>query len=148
MKVIFLKDVPRVGRAHEVKEVADGYARNFLFARKLAEPATALKVEALKTRTAEHEAHRKVQEHLLLKNLETLQGVKLEIKSKANEQGHLFKGIHVKDIVKLLHEHGHVDLNEEHVLLEHPVKELGETQVPVEVAGKKGEFTLLVTEEK
>lgn len=148
MKVIFLKDVPRVGKAHEVKEVADGYARNFLFTKKLAEPATPEKLQALKTRAAEHEAHRKVQESLLLKNLEALRGVTLEVKAKANELGHLFKGIHAKEIVKILHEQGHVEFGEEHIMLEHPVKEVGETTIQVEVAGKQGEFTLSVIEAK
>lgn len=148
MQVIFLKDVPRVGRAHEVKNVADGYARNFLFAKNLAEPATKHKIESLKSHAAELEAHRKVQENLLLKNLESMKGARIETSAKANELGHLFKGIHIKDIVKILHEQGHVDLDEEHIMLEQPVKSLGDSVIPVEVAGKKGEFTLVVNEEK
>ena len=47
MKVIFLQDVPRVGKRHDIKEVNDGYAMNFLFPRKLAELATSKAIAEL-----------------------------------------------------------------------------------------------------
>ena len=50
MKVIFLKDVPRVGKRHDIKEVNDGYATNFLLPRKLAEVATPAAVTRLQVR--------------------------------------------------------------------------------------------------
>ena len=53
MKVIFLQSVPRVGKKDEVKEVNDGYATNFLFPKKLAEPATAKAVASLEMRKKE-----------------------------------------------------------------------------------------------
>ena len=53
MKVIFLQDVPRVGKRHDVKEVNDGYAANFLLPRKLAEVATPHAVAALERRKKE-----------------------------------------------------------------------------------------------
>ncbi|MDZ4225909.1 MAG: 50S ribosomal protein L9, partial [Patescibacteria group bacterium] len=55
MKIILLKDVRGIGAHHEVKSVADGYARNFLFPQKLAEPATEEKVKQLETQRQAHE---------------------------------------------------------------------------------------------
>ena len=70
MKVIFLQDVSRVGKRYDVKEVNGGYAMNFLFPRKLAEPATPKALTALEMRQKEIVVEREVQEDLLIKNLE------------------------------------------------------------------------------
>ena len=98
MKVIFLQDVPRVGKRHDIKEVNDGYAMNFLFARKLAEPATPKAIAELEKRKKNIEIEREVQEDLLMKNLEEIKDKVLNMKAKADEKGHLFSGIHKKII--------------------------------------------------
>ena len=66
MKVIFLQDVPKVGRRHDMKEVNDGYAQNFLFPRKLAEMATPSAVTELEKRKNNIEIENKIQEELLI----------------------------------------------------------------------------------
>jgi len=147
MKVIFLKDVPRVGKKGEVKDVAEGYARNFLFARHFAEVATPEKVAAAVTQKKAEEAHREVQKALLLKNLALLESSEIVIRAKANEQGHLFRGINDKEIVAALRAQGHVDIAPEHIELEQPLKTTGSHVVPVEVAGKRGQFTLRIEAE-
>lgn len=147
MKVIFLKDVPRVGKKGEVKEVAEGYARNFLFARGLAEAATPDRIQAAVIHKNAEAAHREVQKSLLLKNLAALENARIVISAKANEQGHLFRGIHKKEIVEALHAQGHIDFAEEHIDLDAPVKSAGEHRIAVEAAGKKGSFLLAVSKE-
>src|SRR6185503_17278542 len=99
MRVIFLQDVPRVGKRHDVKEISDGYATNFLFPRKLAEPATPKAVSELEKRKKNIEIEREVQENMLLKNLEEIKGKSITIKAKADEKGHLFAQIHKKEII-------------------------------------------------
>lgn len=148
MRVIFIKDVPRVGRKGEVREVAEGYARNFLFARQLAETATPVKLALLEKDKKASEIHGEVQKSLLFKNLAALENTEIKITAKANEKGHLFRGIHKKEILEALHAQGHADFSDEHIILEHPVKIVGEIVIPVEVAGKRGKFTLVVREEK
>jgi large subunit ribosomal protein L9 len=106
MKVILLKDVRKVGKKFETKDVADGYALNFLIPRKLAEastPSSMKKVENLKSRDA---AEKKVQEDLLKKNLASFNGVTIEMKENANEKGNLFKGIHKEEIIEALKKTG------------------------------------------
>ena len=75
MKVIFLKDVSRVGKKHDIKEVNDGYAVNFLFPRKFAVMATAQSLAELERNKKEVSIRREVQEGLLIKNLEELKGI-------------------------------------------------------------------------
>jgi|SRR3989344_8905016 len=151
MKVIFLHDVPRVGRKHDVKEVNDGYAMNFLFPRKLAVLATPKALAELERRKKEITIEREVQEDLLLKNLEEIKGKVITIKAKADEKGHLFSAIHPKAIVEAMKSEHRADISEESIVLEKPVKEVGEFDIQIKVRSasptggdKKSSFKLVV----
>ena len=144
MRVIFLQDVPRVGRRHDIKEVNDGYAMNFLLPRKLAEPATMSAVAKLEQRKKNIEIEREVQEDLLMKNLEEIKGKTVTIKVKADGKGHLFSAIHPKMIVEVMSKENHAQVAEEFIVLEKPIKTIGEFEIPIEVKGKKSSFKLIV----
>lgn len=144
MKVIFLKDVPRVGKKYDIKEIADGYAMNFLLPKKLVELATPKNVAELEKRKKTIEIERGVQEHLLLKNLEEIRGKTLHMKVKADDKGHLFSGIHAKEIVQAMHLEHHAEISEEFIILEKPIKEIGEYEIPIDFSGKKSSFKLVV----
>ncbi len=144
MKVIFLNDVPRVGKRHDVKDVNDGYATNFLFPKKLAEPATPKALAILEMRKKEITIEREVQENLLLKNLEEIKGKVLTLKVKADEKGHLFSAIHPKIIVEMMKNSHHADINEEFIVLEKQIKTIGEFEIPISIKGKKSSFKLIV----
>ncbi|OGI61157.1 50S ribosomal protein L9 [Candidatus Nomurabacteria bacterium RIFCSPHIGHO2_01_FULL_38_19] len=153
MKVIFLKDVPRVGKRYDLKDVNDGYAMNFLLPRGLAEPATPKAIAQLEQRKKTIEIEREVQAELLLKNLEEIKGKVLHLQAKADEKGHLFSGIHPKEIVEAMKSEHHADINEEFIILEKPIKAVGEHEIPIEIpvplAGKnkKSSFKLVVEKE-
>ena len=144
MQVIFLHDVPRVGKKYDVKEVNDGYAVNFLLPRKLAVIATPKAVAELEMRQKEIVLEREVQESLLLKNLEEIKGKTITIKGKANELGHLFSAIHKKEIVEAMKEQNRADIGEEFIVLEKPIKQVGEFEIPIVIKGKKSSFKLIV----
>jgi large subunit ribosomal protein L9 len=144
MKVIFLKDVPRVGKRYDIKEVPDGYAMNFLFPRQLAQTATLKAVAGLELRKKEVVIEREVQESLLLKNLEEIKGKVVIVKGKANEKGSLFSAIHKKEIIEELKKQQRADISEECIILEKPIKEIGEFEIPIEVKDKKSFFKLIV----
>ncbi len=151
MRVIFLQDVPRVGRKYDIKEVNDGYVMNFLIPRKLAQLATPQAVASLEKRKKNIEIEREVQEDLLMKNLEEIKGKAITIKGKANEKGSLFKSIHKKEIVEEMKKQNHADIAEEFIILPKPIKEVGEFDIPIEIlvpssAGKnkKSSFKLIV----
>lgn len=144
MRVIFLKDVPRVGKRYDIKEVNTGYAMNFLIPKKLVEPATPKAITNLEIRKKTIEIEREVQTDLLLKNLEEIKGKTLFIKVKADEKGHLFKGIHEKEIVEEMHKQHHVEISPEFIILPKPIKEVGEHEIQIEIKGKKSFFKLVV----
>ena len=144
MKVIFLQDVPRVGKRHDIKEVNDGYVINFLIPRKLAEVATPKTIDELEKRKKNIEIEREVQEELLMKNLEEIKGKVLNMKARADVKGHLFSGIHKKEIVEEMKKQNHADIAEEFIALEKPIKEIGEHEIPIEIKNKKSSFKLIV----
>ena len=144
MKVIFLQDVPRVGKRHDIKEVNDGYAMNFLLPRKLAVTATPQTLAELEQRRRTIEIEKKVQEDLLQKNLEEIKDKILHIKSKADEKGHLFSGIHAKEIVAAMHIEHHAEISEESIVLDKPIKQAGEFEIPLKVDTQKSSFKLIV----
>ncbi|KKW36057.1 MAG: 50S ribosomal protein L9 [Candidatus Giovannonibacteria bacterium GW2011_GWA2_53_7] len=98
MKVIFLKDVARVGRRGEVKEIADGYAMNFLLPRGMVEQATKEAVAAAEKREVHEKARAKVQQEQTKEALKKLDHQTIVIREKANDQGHLFKKVKREDI--------------------------------------------------
>ena len=144
MQVILLKDVPKIGQRNTVKNVSDGYAMNFLFPNKLAEPATPKKIKNLEKAKLQHETEDKIHNDLLLKNMRSLDGARVEMEGKANEQGHLFKGIHIEEIAEELRKQDHIDLKSEYIQLEHPIKEIGEFDITAKVGDIKAVFKLIV----
>ncbi len=147
MKVILLKNVPKTGRRLQVIEVADGFAMNSLFPQGLAELATdAAIARADKLRTQE-EVEKKVREDLLLKNLKSIEGITIHISGKANEQGHLFAGIHKEQLIPLLKEEGKIDIESEYITLDKPLKEVGDHKVAVKVQDREAEFTVVIAAE-
>ena len=144
MKVIFLQDVPRVGKRHDIKDVNDGYAMNFLLPRKLAKIAIEKSITELEIQKKEIVIEREVQDNLLSKNLEEIKNKTVTIKAKADEKGHLFSGIKNKEIIKEMKTQHHADISEESIILEKPIKEIGEFEIPISIKDKKSSFKLKV----
>lgn len=144
MKIILLKNVPKVGQKFDIKNVSDGYAMNFLFPNNLAEQATAKKIKEIEAMKLKHSEENKIHQDLLLKNMRSLNGARVEIQGKANEKGHLFKGIHIEEIADELKKQDHIDLKPEYIALEHPIKEVGEFDIVAKVGDVKAIFKLIV----
>lgn len=144
MKVIFLQDVPRVGKRYDIKEVNGGYAVNFLFPKKLAVPATPKAIAEIEKRKKEIVIEREVRENLLLKNLEEIKGKTVTLSAKADEKGHLFSAIHEKMMVEALERQCRAQIDEKFIVLEKPIKTIGEFEIPIEVKNQKSSFKLVV----
>ncbi len=145
MKVILLKDVRKIGKKFEVKDVSDGYALNFLIPNKMAEVSTPQSLKKLEAHKATAAAERKIQEDLLMKNLKSLEGVSLTLTESANDKGHLFKGVHKEEIIAELKKQTQLDMAPEFIMLDKPIKEVGEHTIEVKVQDKTATFKLNIT---
>lgn len=133
MRVIFLKDVKGKGKKGEVKNVSDGYARNYLLKNKIAEEATPgnMKIlDAQKRKDAQEEQNEK-EEAINLKD--KLADLTVEIKAKAGDGGRLFGSITSKQIAEVLEkEHGY-KVDKRKIELGEPIRALGYTTVPIKL---------------
>ena len=145
MKVILKKDVAGLGRMHDIKNVSDGHALNFLFPRGLAIPATPKDVAAIERVKAEKETQAQVQENLLMKSLAKLKDSSITLTGKANDKGHLFSGIHAAEIAQALQEQLKMTVEARHIeLTGGTIKEVGEHAAAVVVGDKRGSFKVVV----
>ena len=139
-----MQNVKGVGQKYEVKNVADGYANNFLIPKKLAEYASPEAVKKAETLKAANVAEIEIREKLTEKQIEMLKGVKITLNKKSNEKGHLFEKIHPQEISQALKEQAKIEIDPEFLSFEKPIKEIGEHTVSVEVGKNKGEFKVVV----
>ena len=137
MKIILLKNVEKLGKAGEIKNVADGFALNFLLPKKMAEAATTERIEKLRNKeikkSREREKGTKDNNELLAR----LNGLKLEIKAKASDSGKLFAGLSAEDIAKELKTQKNIDIAAKRIRLEKHIKEVGEHGVEIDVENQK-----------
>ena len=147
MRVILLQDVENLGKKYEIKEVKNGYARNFLIPKKLAKPATK---EALKWLEMQKEIEEKRAEEELKKVQELatkVDGAEVVIPVKVGEDGQLFEKVGVQKILEKLNEMG-FGIKKNQIELPEPIKELGEFPVKIKFSHNlEAEITVVVTEE-
>jgi len=124
MKVLLLQDIRGIGRKFEIKEVADGYARNFLFPKKLA----AIADEKNQTMKVKHDATQAVALGELKAAIAMLAKEPFEFSVKAGKDGSVFGSVSRKDIEERLHAKG---FKKAEAMLDHPIKATGEHQVEV-----------------
>ncbi|RXJ02823.1 50S ribosomal protein L9 [Anaerobacillus alkaliphilus] len=132
MKVIFLEDVKGKGKKGEVKNVSEGYARNFLLPNKLAAEASAgnLKTLEVKKQGEEKRAEEKLNEAKAYKD--ELEKLTVEIKAKSGEGGRLFGAVTSKQIADTLAKMKK-KIDKRKIELDEPIRALGYTNVPVKL---------------
>lgn len=133
MIVILKKDVKGTGKAGDVVKVSDGYARNMLLPKGLAEEATKNNVHSLekaKAKREEEEAHARAEAE---KQAEEMKKMRVTIVTKAGEGGKLFGSITTKDIAEALKEQCGINVDKRKIVLDQPIKETGVTRVKVKI---------------
>jgi large subunit ribosomal protein L9 len=144
MKVILLKDVRGVGQHGEVKNVADGYAFNYLFPHRLAEPATEDKIHKLAAQKAAHQADIEKHDEELGKSILSLRGKRVALSSRATEKGGLFKSVSAQDIVRAIKAEHNTDIPESAVSIPAPIKTVGEHVALLSSKAQKVELAVSV----
>lgn len=140
MKVILLADVKGKGKKDQIIDVSDGYARNFLFPKKLAAQADAKALGDAKNKEAA--AARKIElEKAAAKELsEKLQGVLVKLTSKAGADGKIYGSVTSSDIADALKEQSGIEIDRRKIVLDKPIKAFGKYELDVklypEIAGK------------
>ncbi|MFA6519464.1 MAG: 50S ribosomal protein L9 [Candidatus Paceibacterota bacterium] len=147
MKVILIRDVKDVGRAHEEIEASDGYALNFLIPKKLAIAATTVAKKEAETRRKQVTDRSALDATLLAQNIASLADARIVIRVKANEKGHLYDAVGEPEIISAAKEQGHIDLPEGVIKLEKPFKELGTFDIPVSAGETFGKFSIIIEAE-
>ncbi|MCI0548007.1 MAG: 50S ribosomal protein L9 [Candidatus Rokubacteria bacterium] len=130
MKIILLDDVPKLGRRGEVRDVSDGYARNFLLPQRLAldaTPSNLRNLESIKARQESKAAKLRAEAQAQARVIETLA---LTQTRQASDEGKLFGSVGRADVAAFLAQHG-VDVEKRRIALDEPIKTLGEFAVPI-----------------
>jgi large subunit ribosomal protein L9 len=148
MRVVFLDDVDGVARAGEIKNVADGFARNFLLPRKLAAAATAATMQQAEARAKAIAREEDKRDEAARAVEGKLANSPLVISARVGEQGRLFGSVTASDIAEAIGERAGSQVEHRQVMLDAPIKEIGSyevavnltrnvrTQVTVEVKGQ------------
>lgn len=139
MKIILQQDIYKLGQKFDIKNVRGGYARNFLFPKGLAKPATKNAIDVIAAQRQKEE-RRKIEERTMYQGLaEILAGLTLNFKVKLGEKGRAFGSVTAAKIRDELKKHD-ICVEKEWIELEEPIKTTGEKEVkirlPYDIAGK------------
>ncbi|PKM80418.1 MAG: 50S ribosomal protein L9 [Firmicutes bacterium HGW-Firmicutes-14] len=148
MKVILMQDVKKLGKKGDVVEAAEGYARNFLFPRKLAIEATQGHMKDLEQKKV-FEARKKARELENAKKLAAkIETLNIKLHTKVGEGGRLFGSVTSKDISEEMKLRHNIDIDKKKIELEQPVKSLGVFTVTAKIHPKvHANFDVHVVEE-
>ncbi len=148
MKVILLKDIENIGKKGDIKKVANGYARNFLFPKKLVKIASKEVIEELEKQKELEE--KKAEEELKATQeiVSKIDGLEIEMPVKVDEQGKLYGSINEVEISKILTEK-RFNIKKKQIKIPQPIKEIGEHQVTILFDHNlEAEIKIIVVEEK
>ncbi len=147
MKVILLKDVENIGKKFEVKEVKNGYARNFLLPNDLAKPATKEALNQLEIQRALEEKKSELDLKAIQETASKVDGLEVIIPVKLGEKGELYEKINSQKVLEKLREMG-FEVKKAQIDMENPVQEIGEFKIRIKFAHNlESEINLIITEE-
>ena len=149
MKVIFNQDVRGQGKRGELKEVSDGYARNYLLPRKLASEATPDMLNAFKLKEKAKKAQMDRERAAAEETAKRLEGVSVTISARAAQGGRLFGAITSQEISDALREQHGIDIEKNKIVQAEPIKGFGSYEVRAKLGYEvSGKINVLVIEKK
>ena len=149
MKVIFNQDVRGQGEKGEMKEVSDGYARNYLLPRKLASEATPDMINAFKLKEKAKKAQMEREKAQAEENAKRLEGIQVTISARAGQGGRLFGAITSQEISDALREQHGIEIEKNKIVQSEPIKSFGSFEVKAKLGYEvSGKISVLVVEKK
>ena len=149
MKVIFLTDVKGQGKKDEIKEVSDGYARNFLIPRKMVAEATTDALNSIKLKEKAKIAHAEKEKTLAQDNVKKLETLVVKVPAKAGTGGRLFGSVTSKEISDALLKQYDIAIDKKDIVQSEPIKTFGAYSVKCKLGHEvSGIINLVVTEDK
>ncbi len=136
MKVILQKDVKGTGKKGEVKEVSDGYARNFLLPKKLAIPADNTSIKELKEKNKSQEIKLQKEYEAAVELGKKMEELNIVIYSKAGDGGRLFGSITSKEIAEQIKKQHNIEVDKRKISLDEPIRVLGSRMVDIKIHQK------------
>ncbi len=147
MKVVLLQDVKAQGKKDQIIEVSDGYARNFLFPKKLAVPADAKVVNDIKSKQTSAKHREEVERENARALSKTLADTTVIIKAEAGADGRFYGAVTSKDIAEALKAQAGIDADKRKIQLDAPIKAFGTYKIELKIyADISGKFNVKVTE--
>ena len=134
MKVIFLQDVPNVARAGEIKEVADGYGRNFLIPRKLALLARSESINAMAEKLTVQARSEAQTETELVEMANQLDGREVFLDARRGSKERLYGSITTADIAAELENTTGLAIDKRKIELDEPIRQIGSYEVNIRLA--------------
>ena len=131
MKVILTQDVKKIGKKGEIINASDGYAKNFLFPKKLAVPADTQNLNELKAKQASEKHKKEIETEEAKKIAEQIKQIKITIKAKIGENQKLFGSITSKEIAEQIEKELKIKIDKKKITLKDPIKTIGE--YPIEI---------------
>ena len=133
MKVILLDNIKGVGKKDEIINASDGYARNFLFPKKLAVEANNENMSKLKAKKQSEQYKKDVNKENAEKIAKKLDDITLTIKVKAGENGKIFGGVTSKEISEELKKQYKIDIDKKKIILNENIKNLGSFDISMKL---------------
>lgn len=133
MKIILLKDVAKVGKKGDVKEVNDGFGKNMLIKKGLAVAATKEAENKLAKEMREKTDHQKRLEASAQKNKAELERRTFTVKIKVGDKGQIFGGVHEKDITQAIYQKTKISLEKAQIDAHKGIKQLGEHVIAIKL---------------
>ena len=147
MKVVLLQDVKAQGKKDQVVEVSDGYARNFLFPKKLAVPADAKVINDIKNKQSSAKHKEEVERENARALAKKLSETTIKLTAEAGADGRFYGAITSKDIAEALKAQAGVEADKRKILLDAPIKAFGTYKIELKIyADISGKFNVTVTE--
>lgn len=147
MKVVLLQDVKAQGKKDQIVEVSDGYARNFLFPKKLAVPADAKVINDIKSKQSSAKHREEVEKENARALAKKLSEATVKVTAEAGTDGRFYGAVTSKDIAEALKAQFAIEVDKRKILLDAPIKAFGTYKIEIKLyADISGKLNVKVTE--